>query len=1756
MRFQKLILTLLIICIGVGTHVAASAPESVVSADPAYGINIATVLNVSINGSGFEDNPTLGVKLIKGSSEIFATNVSFISNSTITCDLPINGSEIGLWDVLVTNDGTNYKVDTAVFHIVNPAPESVDTADPPFGVNNATVPYVLITGSGFGNTQTLGVRLIKDSSEIFATNVSFVSDTTVTCDLPINRSEIGLWDVQVTNDGSNYKGNTATFNIVYPTPTIISITPSSGVNTTNSTGYLIQGTDFVDGATVKLSTFPVFGRAASENEITAENITFINSSVLMCDLPIKGASPGIWDVMVTNPGNGDETGVLPGGFIINGPPALVIHTITPNSGTNMETVQVAINGTNFTRIASAELFNQSFSIPGTIISQTNTSVQCSFRLIGAPNMNYTLTLFKTDGGLGSLENAFTITNASPIITGINPAYGYNNTNISTNISGANFRSNLSVTLTNGTTVLDGSIVSRNYSAISCTFPINGSKAGLYNITVRNIDGTSTVKPGAFTIREALIPNITNFTPTDVINSSQYYVMRINGSNFEKGATIFVSDGVNRINARTATVTSTQILAAIQFKDAPLGIYNLTVQNPYGTFGSAPGTLRVTSKAPILQTILPGSAYNTSICTAIVSYYDLYNGAQIFLVNGSSNTTINGVMTENNYVFAYFNFNLTGKPAGIYNLTAINVGSLPTTLVNCFTVLGHQSVPTIANFSPQSGSSISTTQFSVNGTSFRTGATIILRNGTTSFTTATTYINSNKVSCTLPLTGKPLGLYNVTVVNADGTANTSEDLFEIVNPIPTITTVLPVSAYNTIPVSVAISGSNFVSGLQVELINNTITIPGIVSGWSKTKFTGTFNLTGQPAGLYNLKVTNPGGPNTTKTNAFTVKSSSPYPTITDFSPMTGTNISTLQFYINGADFRTGMTVTISNKTTTKTATGVVMNETRYKCILPLVGVPLGQYTVTVRNTDGTENTSASTLAIINPTPGIVSLTPLSAFNTSPITITITGTNFVSGLEVSLVNSSTIIPGVVSKSTRNQIIATFNLTRQTASQYNLTVINPGGPNTTKGNAFTVLAPDPSPAIVNFFPISGPNTQTVPIVVNGTNFRKGATVKISNGTQNTTVGGTLNGNTQIRASLPLTGLPLRDYNLTVINTDGSQCTSNDSFKVTNPTPVITTALPASAYNTTPVEMTISGSDFIVGLNISLVNGSRMIIGTVTGWSKTQFIGTFPIPGNLSGYYNLTVTNPGRIQAKKVNAINILPPKTDPEIVNFSPAYGVNNAALPFTVYGSNYRTGLTVTIRNGTTNKTVTGIVTGGNKVTCSLPLTGLPIGLYNVSVKNIDGSTNESGDLFLVKYPNPTITGISPITAMNTSSVAITVNGGNFISGLNATLTNGSTTITGSISGLTATKFVGTFALPGNQAGIYNLTVINPGGPNSTKPNAFTVTAQGSIPTITNFNPISGRNTATLPLTINGSGFRTGIKATITNGTNTRTVSGSIINQNKITCSFQLSGMPFGLYNVTVVNTDGTNCTSTDKLTVISVDPVITVVAPTSSFNTSNKQLTIIGNNFVQNPPYPPQVFLSNGSYRITGSIVSGTATLLYASFPLIGKQAGLYNLTVTTAWGISTTKVNIFRIDTPGPAPMISAINPASGLNNASLPVTITGVGFKAPKVFLSQGSTQVEVPATAGKTSTSSTLYVTLPLTGRAGGWYNITVTNNDGAVGTATNIFYLTDLSRMGPNRPTVQTNVHVTGVQNPANLNSGIVNPLSGTANGGGLIAPRVKI
>lgn len=145
----------------------------------------------------------------------------------------------------------------------------------------------------------------------------------------------------VTNPGSLPATNKPIFTITngYPTPTVSSIAPSSGINNNASQDLTVNGGGFRSGATVKLTQ-------AGQSDITPTGaVNFVSASQLTCTLDLANKVIGAWNVVVTNPDQ--QTAANQPVFTIDYP-APTITSLSPSSATaGGPDFTLTVNGAGF-----------------------------------------------------------------------------------------------------------------------------------------------------------------------------------------------------------------------------------------------------------------------------------------------------------------------------------------------------------------------------------------------------------------------------------------------------------------------------------------------------------------------------------------------------------------------------------------------------------------------------------------------------------------------------------------------------------------------------------------------------------------------------------------------------------------------------------------------------------------------------------------------------------------------------------------------------------------------------------------------------------------------------------------------------------------------------------------------------------------------------------------------------------------------------------------------------------------------------------------------------------------------------------------------------------------------------------------------------------------------------------------------------------------------------------------------------------------
>jgi hypothetical protein len=393
-----------------------------------------------------------------------------------------------------------------------------------------------------------------------------------------------------------------------------------------------------------------------------------------------------------------------------------------------------------------------------------------------------------------------------------------------------------------------------------------------------------------------------------------------------------------------------------------------------------------------------------------------------------------------------------------------------------------------------------------------------------------------------------------------------------------------------------------------------------------------------------------------------------------------------------------------------------------------------------------------------------------------TLTVFGGNFSSGATVTLqdlTNGGTYSKTPTSLSS-SQLTISANFTNATAT-WSVQVTNPGG-SASNQYQLQVQASTVTPFVSGVSPNPVPGldgSQT--LTVFGSNFASGATVTL----RDLTNGGTYSktptslSSSQLTISANFTNATAT-WSVQVTNLGGA---ASDQYQFQVQASTVTPSVSGVSPNPVPgldgsQTLTVFGSNFASGATVTLrdlTNGGTYS-KTPTSLSSSQLTISANFT-NATATWSVQVTNPGSSGSNQyqfqVQASAVTPSVSG---VSTNPVPGLNGSQT-LTVFGSNFASGATVTLRDltngGTYSKTPTSL--SSSQLTISANFTNATA-TWSVQVTN-PGSSGSNQYQFQIQASavTPSVSGVSPnpVPGLN-GSQTLMVFGSNFASGATVTL----------------------------------------------------------------------------------------------------------------------------------------------------------------------------------------------------------------------------------------------------------------------------------------------------------------------------------------------------------------------------------------------------
>jgi len=795
------------------------------------------------------------------------------------------------------------------------------------------------------------------------------------------------------------------------------------------------------------------------------------------------------------------------------------------------------------------------------------------------------------------------------------------------------------------------------------------------------------------------------------------------------------------------------------------------------------------------------------------------------------------------------------------------------------------------------------------------------------------------------------------------------------PAPTFTSITPATGPAAGGTTVTIIGTNFVTGATTVTIGGNAATSVAVS--SSTTLTAT--TPSGTAGSATVVVTTAGG-SVTGTGAYMYIAA---PAVTGVSPTSGPLSGGSTVTITGSN--------LANATAIKfgTTPATILTDTAGSItVTPPTGTT-GNVDITVTTPGGTSAISSADQYTYTAAPTFGTISPVSGPLAGGQTVSITGTNFVTGATTVTIGGNAATSVAVSSSTT----LTATTPSGTAGSANVAVTTAGGSATGTG-VYTYKAP--APTFTSITPATGPAAGGTAVTIVGTNF-------VSGGSSGVTIGGAAATNVVVVDSAHITAITpagtAGSQNVVITNNDGQTITAAGAYTYV-PAPTVTGITPAIGVATTTVTITsLSGMNFMATplptVWIAKTGQSNITATNVVVVSPTQITCMLPLPNpTVLGPWDVVVQNADGQSATLSGAFTVTNPP--PTVTGITPTGGTAGTLVSVTdLAGTNFVYGSIPTVwlaKAGQSNVMATGVtVQTSTQISCTFPLpppTATSAGPWDVVVQNTDGQSGTLSAGFTVTNPPPTVTGITPTGGTAGTLVSVTsLAGTNFVMGTTPAVwlakTGQSNITVTSVTVVSPTQITCTLLLPpptATSAGPWDVVVQNADGQSGTLTNGFAVVY--GAPTVTGITPSSGTAGTSVSVTsLAGTNFVMGTTPAVwlakTGQSNITVTSVTVVSPTQISCTFQLpppSATSIGPWDVVVKNADGQSGTLSGGFNVVyDLSPPLTVnwSDPNSNWNGWDTSATCSGaySQCLESGPFIIST-PSGSTYGSHGSNVSG------------------------------------------------------------------------------------------------------------------------------------------------------------------------------------------
>lgn len=672
------------------------------------------------------------------------------------------------------------------------------------------------------------------------------------------------------------------------------------------------------------------------------------------------------------------------------------------------------------------------------------------------------------------------------------------------------------------------------------------------------------------------------------------------------------------------------------------------------------------------------------------------------------------------------------------------------------------------------------------------------------------------------------------------------------------------------------------------------------------------------------------------------------TVTGITPAVGSTLGGTQVTVTGTGFERGARVRIGGTFSPNTQ---FTNATTLTAVTP-PGVA-GNQLVEVVHPGNLAAGLPNGFQYIPP-PTFTSISPVSGTTLGGTAFTITGTDFVGTPSSVLIGGAP--PATVSFLSSAQITGTTAANAPGA--VDITIATPFGSTTAVG-AYSYIAPIPPPVATSMTPNSGTTLGGTTVVIAGTGFRAGVTVRF--GTVSST-NVTLDSATQLTVVTPPAAAGL--VTVAVTNTDAQSSSVPNGFTYFAP-PAGTGISPNQGYAVGGTNVTITGTGFRAGATVQFIVGG--VAQPATNVVVTSTTITARAPAHTPGLSDVVITNVDSQTTTLPNAFRFVPA---PTLASITPSNGAATGGTAITLTGTAFQPGAAVSL--GGSPAFAVNVASNGTSLTAVT--NARPAGTVDVVVTNPDGQTVTLANGYTFNQA-PVLSSLTPDTGPIAGGQVVTLSGNGFQQG--ATVVFGTTS--GTVTNVTATRI--TVTSPARPAGVVSVRVTNTDGQSSVLTNAYRYIAPPALASLT---PATGPSTGGTLITLTGTFFTADAQVTFGGTPATQVTVMSATTIQAVTPAHAA-----GAVDVVVSSASGTS-TLAAAFTYQAAAPTIAGVAPTSGSTEGGTTVTVTGTGFL------PGATVKIGGVDASAVVVSSTLIRAVTA----AHVAGIVSVTVTNPGGLS------------------------------------------------------------------------------------------------------------------------------------------------------------